>query len=86
MNVFFFVRLLRRFPQSAVLPLFSAVTPAIIITYPAQAAGQDDDEQPDKEKDLPYSTYVDSPTDSEAGHVFIPPDSWKTSGGRGRRP
>lgn len=86
MNALFFVHLLRRFPQSAILPLFSAVTPPIMIAYPAQAAGQDEDEKLDKEVDLTYTSHVDIPTDLEAGHTFIPPDSWKTSGGRGRRP
>jgi hypothetical protein len=84
-NVLFFVHLLHRFPQSAVLPLFSDVTPPIAIAYPAQAAGQDEDEKLDKEDNLPYSIHVDLPTDSEAGQAFVPPDSWKTSGGRGRR-
>ncbi|KAF5318852.1 hypothetical protein D9619_010962 [Psilocybe cf. subviscida] len=89
-NVLFFVHLLRRFPQSAVLPLFSTVTPTSIIAYPVQAAGQDEEGDEKLEKigslDLPYSIHIELPSDAEAGHAFIPPDSWKTSGGRGRRP
>lgn len=87
-NVFFFAHLLRRFPQSAVLPLFSAATPTVTITisYPAQAAGQDEVDKFDEAVEPRDSIRADSPTDSEAGRTFVPPDSWKTSGGHGRRP